>query len=244
MDASGHAKIFDLGRRELLKSLGAAGAGVAASRLASTAAEAGPTTAAVKADATAARNAVPKDAELATQKANAALLNELDFTDRADFDDAKRGFIAAPTNPIIKDADGREVWNLEAYDFLKGMDAPATVNPSLWRQAQLNMNAGLFKVVYRIYQVRGLDASNMTIVEGDTSIIVIDPLISTETARAALDLYFRHREKRPVAAVIYTHSHVDHFGGVKGVVTEADVKSARSKFLPLSGFSKRRLAKT
>ncbi len=235
MEPHRHAKTLDLGRRELLKSMGvAAAAGIAASGLASTSAEAEP--GADVQSAFAASAGVPRDAEPATQRANAALLKELDFTDLEDFEDAQRGFIAAPVNPIIKAADGHEVWNLTAYDFLKGKDAPATVNPSLWRQAQLNMNAGLFQVVDRIYQVRGLDASNMTIVEGDTSIIVIDPLISAETARAALDLYFRHREMRPIAAVIYTHSHVDHYGGVKGVVDEADVRSGKIKVVAPAGF--------
>ena len=95
---------------------------------------------------------------------------------------------------------------------------PTTVNPSLWRQARLNMHHGLFQVTDRIYQVRGFDASNMTLIEGDRGLIVVDPLISTETARAGLDLYRRHRGQRPVTAVIYTHCHVDHYGGVRGVV--------------------------
>ncbi len=169
----------------------------------------------------------PKDAEPATKQVNAAILKELNFADSEDFEDAQRGLIAAPADAIIKGTDGSDVWNLQAYDFLKQKTAPATVNPSLWRQAQLNMNAGLFKVVDRIYQVRGLDLSNMTIVEGDKGVILIDPLISIETARAALDLYYQQRGKRPVVAVIYTHSHVDHFGGVKGVVDPADVKAGK-----------------
>jgi alkyl sulfatase BDS1-like metallo-beta-lactamase superfamily hydrolase len=172
-----------------------------------------------------------KDAQPATQQANAAVLQELNFADREDFEDAQRGLIAAPADAVIKDGNGQEVWNLQAYEFLKQATAPATVNPSLWRQAQLNMNAGLFKVVDRIYQVRGLDMSNMTIVEGSKGVILIDPLISAETARAALDLYFQRRGKRPVAAVIYTHSHVDHFGGVKGVVDESAVKAGKVKIL-------------
>lgn len=173
----------------------------------------------------------PKDAEPATIQANAAVLKELDFTNREDFEDAQRGLIAAPADGIIKDTEGQVIWDLKSYDFLKQKEAPPTVNPSLWRIAQINMNAGLFKVVDRVYQARGFDLSNMTIVEGDKGIILIDPLISAETARAALDLYFRNRAKRPVVAVIYTHSHVDHFGGVKGVVDEADVKAGRVKIL-------------
>ncbi len=172
-----------------------------------------------------------KDAQPATQQANAAALKDLNFADQEDFVDAQRGLIAAPTDAIIHAGDGREVWNLQAYDFLKQKGAPATVNPSLWRQAQLNMNVGLFKVVDRIYQVRGLDMSNMTIVEGNMGVILIDPLISTETARAALTLYNEHRGKRPVVAVIYTHSHVDHFGGVKGVVDPAAVHAGKVRIL-------------
>ena len=173
----------------------------------------------------------PKDAQPATKQANAAVLNELDFSDRQDFDDAQRGLIAPPTEAIIKAADGHVVWDLDAYSFLKKEEAPATVNPSLWRQARINLVAGLFKVVDRVYQVRGLDLSNMTIIEGDKGVILIDPLITAEAARAGLDLYYQHRDKRPVVAVIYTHSHVDHFGGVKGVVNEADVKAGKVSIL-------------
>ena len=179
----------------------------------------------------AARPETPKDAQSATQSANAAVLKDLDINDREDFEDAQRGLIAPPVTAVIKDGGGKEVWNLQPYEFLKQKDAPATVNPSLWRQAQLNLNAGLFTVVDRVYQVRGLDVSNMTIIEGDRGVILIDPLISAETARAALDLYFQQRGKRSVAAVIYTHSHVDHYGGVKGVVEEADVKSGKIPIL-------------
>ncbi|MFI5181418.1 MAG: alkyl/aryl-sulfatase [Thermoanaerobaculia bacterium] len=173
----------------------------------------------------------PKEAEPATKEANAAVLKELNFADREDFEEAQRGLIAAPESAVIRDGSGKEVWNLRAYDFLKKGDAPATVNPSLWRQAQVNLNAGLFKVVDRIYQVRGLDLSNMTIVEGDKGVILIDPLLSAETARAALDLYFQKRGRRTVVAVIHTHSHADHFGGVKGVVDEADVKAGKVRIL-------------
>jgi alkyl sulfatase BDS1-like metallo-beta-lactamase superfamily hydrolase len=165
----------------------------------------------------------PKDATLVTREANAAVLQQLDFASREDFEDASRGFIATLEDPVIVGSDGREVWNLNAYDFLQQEEAPPTVNPSLWRQARLNMNNGLFKVVDRIYQWRGFDMSNMTIIEGDTGLILIDPLISIETARAGLDFYTQQRGQRPVVAVIYTHSHVDHFGGVRGVVDEADV---------------------
>ncbi len=120
---------------------------------------------------------------------------------------------------VVRAADGRVVWDLEAYSYLDG-DCPATVNPSLWRQAQLCAKHGLFEVTDGIYQVRGMDISNMTIVEGDTGVIVIDPLISAETAAASIALYRKNRGNRPVTGVIYTHSHADHFGGVKGVLPD------------------------
>ncbi|MGY0487146.1 alkyl/aryl-sulfatase [Streptomyces sp. WG-D5] len=138
-----------------------------------------------------------------------------------DFANADRGFIAALTPGVVKDANGKVVWDNDAYDFLKG-EAPDTVNKSLWRQSQLVRKQGLYKVTDRIYQVRGLDLSNMTIVEGDTGLIVIDPLISAETAAAALKLYRDHRDAagKKVTALIYTHPHVDHFGGAYGVLPD------------------------
>nr|WP_090341099.1 alkyl sulfatase dimerization domain-containing protein [Mycolicibacterium malmesburyense]CRL70832.1 alkyl sulfatase-like hydrolase [Mycolicibacterium malmesburyense] len=153
-------------------------------------------------------------------------LTSLPFDDTADFDDADRGFIAALDPCVIKAADGRVVWDNDTYAFLDG-DAPASVHPSLWRQSRLCAKQGLYEVVEGIYQVRGFDLSNITFVEGDTGVIVIDPLISTETAAAALALYREHRGERPVVAVIYTHSHVDHFGGVLGVTSQADVDAGR-----------------
>ena len=149
-------------------------------------------------------------------------MTELPFEDRADFDDADRGLIGSLDPCVVKDASGRVVWDNDAFSFLAG-DCPDVANPSLWRQSQLCARQGLFEVTDGIYQVRGLDLSNMTIVEGDRGVIVIDPLISTETAAAALALYRRHRGDRPVTGVIYTHSHGDHFGGVRGVVTQEDV---------------------
>ncbi|MFD6525636.1 MULTISPECIES: alkyl/aryl-sulfatase [unclassified Isoptericola] len=147
----------------------------------------------------------------------------LDWDDRTDFENADRGFIATIDPPQIAGPGGGVAWDNTRFDFLTG-DCPPTVNPSLWRQSQLVQKNGLFEVTGGIYQVRGLDLSNMTLVEGDTGVIVIDPLVSVETAKAGLDLYRAHRGKRPVVAVIYTHSHVDHFGGVAGVVPEgADV---------------------
>ncbi|KRE31162.1 alkyl/aryl-sulfatase [Agromyces sp. Soil535] len=146
------------------------------------------------------------------------------YDDRRDFDDASRGLIATLDPGVIRNAAGEVVWDNDAYAFLSGEGAP-TVHPSLWRQSSLVAMQGLFEVVEGIYQVRGFDLSNITFVEGDTGIIVIDPLISMETAAAALALYRQHRGERPVVAVIYTHSHIDHFGGVKGVTTQEEVDS-------------------
>lgn len=177
-----------------------------------------------------------KDASSSTRQANDALKQQLPFSNRQDYDDAQRGFIATLPDIEIKGEKGNTVWTLKGYDFLKQDQAAATVNPSLWRNAQLNMYNGLFKVVDGIYQIRGFDLSNMTIVEGKTGIIIIDPLISTEVAKAGLELYYKNRPKKPVAAVIYTHSHIDHYGGVKGVVNEADVKAGKVKVYAPEGF--------
>jgi alkyl sulfatase BDS1-like metallo-beta-lactamase superfamily hydrolase len=156
------------------------------------------------------------------ESANRGHVENLPFSDTSDFRDADRGFIGALEPCVIKAADGRVVWDNDAYAFLNG-EAPTTVHPSLWRQSQLCAKQGLYEVVEGIYQVRGLDLSNISFIEGDTGIVVIDPLVSTETAAAALALYRTARGSRAVSAVIYTHSHVDHFGGVLGVTTQADV---------------------
>ncbi|MCX7892711.1 MAG: MBL fold metallo-hydrolase [Burkholderiales bacterium] len=192
--------------------------------------------AAVAGCATTTPDLTPKDAHPATLAANAAVAKTLPFANRQDFEDARRGFIATIPNAEVKAANGRVIWSLAGYRFLESDRVPDTVNPSLWRQAQLNQFHGLFKVTERVYQVRGFDLSNMTIIEGDTGLIVIDPLISTEVARAGLELYGQHRPKKPVVAVVYTHSHVDHFGGVRGIVDEADVKSGKVKILAPHGF--------
>src|SRR5690242_17398159 len=157
-----------------------------------------------------------KDATPPTCAHNRSFLDALPFGDRADFEDAARGFIGTLPKVEFRNADGRILFSLEDYAFLAHEQAPDTVNPSLWRQARLNMNNGLFQVTDRIYQVRGFDISNMTIIEGSRSVIVIDPLVSSEIARAGIELYFQHRGRQPVTAVIYSHSHVDHFGGVRG----------------------------
>jgi len=141
------------------------------------------------------------------------------FHDTTDFEDADRGLIGSLVPGVVKADDGRVVWDNDAYAFLDA-DCPDTANPSLWRQSQLCAKQGLYQVTDGIYQVRGLDLSNMTLVESDNGVIVIDPLISKETAAAALALYREHRGDRQVMAVIYTHAHIDHFGGVHGVYRE------------------------
>lgn len=170
-----------------------------------------------------------KPATEATKRANAAVQNALDFNDKRDFEDAQRGFIGKPDVLTIKEANGNVAWDLEQYKSYIGLDKPApdTVNPSLWRNAQLNMLHGLFKVTDNIYQVRGYDLSNITFVQGAKGWIVLDPLISAETAKAAFELVTKHLGKRPVVAVIYSHSHVDHYAGVRGIVDEKDVKAGK-----------------
>jgi len=169
----------------------------------------------------------PSAPESSVVARNKAVLDELPFHDRSDFADAERGFVATVPDGTILNAGGKPAWSQKQYDFIDDGPAPDSVNPSLWRIAQLNRRHGLYKVVDGVYQVRGLDIANMTIVEGKTGIIVIDTLTCTEAARVALKLYFDHRGARPVKAVIYTHTHADHFAGVKGVVDEADVASGK-----------------
>ncbi|MFL1378490.1 alkyl/aryl-sulfatase [Nocardiopsis protaetiae] len=148
--------------------------------------------------------------------------------DTTDFENARRGLIA-PAPQHVTDADGKTVWDLRAFSFLlDGAEtAPPTVHPHLWRQGRLTAISGLFEVVEGVYQIRGMDLSNMTLIEGDTGVVVVDPLVTEEVAAAGLALYREHRGDRPVTAVIYTHPHMDHFGGVFGVVDEADVTSGK-----------------
>jgi len=141
-----------------------------------------------------------------------------DFADRTDFENANRGLIARLDPGVIKAASGRVVYDADAFTRATAGDCPDTVHPSLWRQSQLTAIQGLFQVTDGIYQLRGIELSNMTVVEGETGVIVIDPAVSAEVAAAGLALYREHRGDRPVTAVIYTHSHIDHFGGVLGVV--------------------------
>jgi alkyl sulfatase BDS1-like metallo-beta-lactamase superfamily hydrolase len=167
-----------------------------------------------------------KPAEPSVVAANQAAQSRLPFSDRQDFEDAMRGFIA--TTP--------DAANPDRYAFLK-REAPPTVNPALWRQAQLNTVHGLLKVADGVYQVRGFSQANMTIAEGSTGLILIDTLSTPGAAREALALYFAHRPRKPVVAVIYSHSHGDHYGGASGVVSQADVAAGKTKIMAPAGFT-------
>ncbi|MGV9453084.1 alkyl/aryl-sulfatase [Streptomyces sp. NPDC003635] len=172
-----------------------------------------------------------KPAHPAVLAANQAMASRFPFDDTQDFDDARRGFLGSAADPLIRDVQGRTVWDLGAYGFLD-QECPDTANPSLWRQSRLCADHGLFEVTEGIYQVRGFDLSNMTLVEGEHGVFVIDPLISAETAAAGLALYRAHRGDRPVTGVLYTHSHVDHFGGVRGVLSDENVAAGLPVIAP------------
>lgn len=163
------------------------------------------------------------------------LKQRLPFSDTQDFEDASRGLIGRRDPSTVTDADGNVVWDNATYAFLDG-DSPDSVNPSLWRQSKLAAIDGLFEVVPGLYQVRGMDLSNVTFVEGDEGVIVIDTLLTKETGAAALSLYREHRGNRPVKAVIYTHSHADHYGGVKGFVSQEEVDAGKVRIFAPDGF--------
>ena len=169
----------------------------------------------------------PKEASASVVARHAATLKALPFSDTRDFDEAARGFLGTLDHARIASAQGRVVWSLEPYGFLSDAKAPPTVDPSLWRQSRLNMHHGLFEVVPGVYQVRGLDIANMTLIEGDRGVIVVDTLTSIEGARAAMELYFQHRGRKPVAAIIFTHTHTDHWGGARGVLDDQTPASGR-----------------
>lgn len=177
----------------------------------------------------------PKPATSFTRDANASLLATLPLDDRREIELAERGFIAAPEEMQIKTADGRVVWDFSDFAFLNG-EAPDTVNPSLWRHARTLARYGLFKVADHIYQVRGFDVSNVTFIEGKTGWIVIDPLLTNEVAKAAFDLVSKHLGQKPIHAVIITHSHADHYGGIRGIVSQEDVDTGRVKVIAPEGF--------
>ena len=148
--------------------------------------------------------------------------------------DARRGFIAAPTGQV-KDSEGKVVWDFDAFSFLQG-EAPATVNPSLWRQATLNNQIGLFKVTEGIWQLRGFDLANITLIQGKSGWIVIDALTAQETAAEAMAFARKHLGNQKVSAVVFTHSHVDHFGGALGVISAQEAKSRKIPIVAPVGF--------
>lgn len=178
-----------------------------------------------------------KGATPSTQEINQRYIKSLPFSDRQDFVDAQRGFIAPLLNQgKLTNEKGDVVYRAEDYKFDINAPAPETVNPSFWRQSQLNGISGLFKVTDRMYQVRGQDIANITFIEGDSGIIIVDPLLDALAAKSSLELYFQHRPQKPVVAVIYTHSHTDHYGGVKGVISDEDVKSGKVQVIAPAGF--------
>ena len=174
----------------------------------------------------------PKNASRYTSERNRSVEFELD---PADFERARRGFIASHPTGLITDDNGRRVSDISAYEFLQ-TEPPDTVHPALWRHAQLNANHGLFEVTQGVWQVRGYDISNITFITGETGWVVIDPLTVEHTARAGYELVTQHLGYRPVTAVIYTHSHADHFGGVNGVTTQEDVNAGRCQVIAPVGF--------
>jgi alkyl sulfatase BDS1-like metallo-beta-lactamase superfamily hydrolase len=177
----------------------------------------------------------PTTATPATIAANRAQTANLPWADTSETALSQRGFVATLAEPKIRDANGKVVLDLAAWDFATG-PAPATANPSLWRHAGLLRQHGLFKVADKIWQVRGFDISVMSIIETDTGYLIVDPLTNVETARAAMGLVRQHVGDKPVKAVLYTHSHADHFGGVKGVVDPADVASGKVMIIAPDGF--------
>jgi alkyl sulfatase BDS1-like metallo-beta-lactamase superfamily hydrolase len=174
------------------------------------------------------------DASPSTQKENAAFVQAIAAASGQDFEDAKRGLIARPTGKILA-ADGSVLRDFAAYDFLQGA-APDTVNPSLWRHAQLNANIGLFKVMDGVYQLRGFDIANITLIEGKTGWIVVDALTSRESATAAMAFAEQHLGKKPVSGLVFTHAHADHFGGALGVMSEEDAAQRKVPIVAPAGF--------
>lgn len=178
-----------------------------------------------------------KGATEITQEKNQAVYEELDFENTDEFDCAQKGLIAAPEELELKDEDGRVIWSQKAYDFLEDADAPDTVNPSLWRDSQLNHIYGLFEVADGIYQVRGYDMTNITFIKGDTGWIVFDPLMSVECSKAALQLVNEELGEYPITGIVISHPHVDHYGGIKGIVSEEEVKEKNIPIIVPDGFA-------
>ena len=180
-------------------------------------------------------------ATAATQRANRLVAERLPISDQSDFEDARRGFLAAIEDGRIYADDGRVVWDQSAFSFLEN-DAPPTANPSLWRQAQLNHIHGLFEVTDGLYQVRGYDLAVMTVIRGETGWILIDPLLTKETAAAALQLVNDTLGERPVTGVLFTHGHADHFGGARGVLSEEQIREGSVRIIAPEGFEEEVIA--
>ncbi|MDN6859275.1 alkyl sulfatase dimerization domain-containing protein [Pseudomonas sp. CAN2814] len=178
----------------------------------------------------------PKPPSTFTEAAQEQVRQSLPFSDRADFDRVEKGLIKRPENLVIKNEDGTVAWELGGYDFLKAAKDVASVNPSLMRQAQLNLSYGLFKVTDGIYQVRGFDLANTTFIEGKTGWIVIDTLTTPATSKAAYALVSQELGQKPIRAVIYSHAHIDHFGGVKGLVSQEQVDKGEVQIIAPKGF--------
>ncbi|WP_270504683.1 alkyl/aryl-sulfatase [Eubacterium limosum] len=181
-------------------------------------------------------DASAKEATKTTQDKNKEVYALLDFSDEQEKSFAEKGLIAAPESLELKDEKGKVVWSQKAYSFVENADAPATVNPSLWRNTQLNHLYGLFEVADGIYQVRGYDMTNITFIKGDTGWIVFDPLMSTECSAAAMQLVNENLGERPVTAVVMSHPHVDHYGGIKGIISEEEVASRNIPIIVPEGF--------
>lgn len=172
----------------------------------------------------------------ATIALNRSFAEALPLDDTADFEDARRGLIAQDPSLIVTSAEGEDVWNMPAYDFIQG-DFSDSANPSLWRQAKLNNQHGLFEVVPGIYQLRGFDLANMSLIEADNSWIVVDPLTSTETASRAFAFAMQHLDKKPVSAILFTHSHIDHFGGAQAIIDQlSDAEKSALRIIAPAGF--------
>ncbi|MDU4253037.1 alkyl/aryl-sulfatase [Pseudomonas sp.] len=178
----------------------------------------------------------PKDPSAVTVAAQAKVLQSLPFSDRSDFERVEKGLIKRPENLVIKNEDGSVAWQLANYDFLKSDQQSDSINPSLLRQARLNMSYGLFKVVDGVYQVRGYDLANITFIEGKTGWIVIDTLTTPATSKAAYALVSQELGQKPIRAIIYSHAHADHFGGVKGLVSQEQVDKGEVQIYAPKGF--------
>lgn len=181
-------------------------------------------------------NAEKKDATEYTASVNESVYALLDFNDTSERENAERGLIYAPESLELKDEEGNVIWSQDAYAFVETDEAPDTANPSLWRNTQLNHIYGLFEVAEGIYQVRGYDMTNITFIEGDTGWIVFDPLMSTECSAAALQLVNEQLGERPVVAIVISHTHVDHFGGIKGIVSEEEIAERQIPIIAPEGF--------